>query len=206
MGGPKENPAFALFLSDSLVMNIDSQTAETILVILSYVGWICGTIAFFMLGTSLIFGADLDFDTDIDLDADVDDGGVGIVKGTLTFLTVCSFTIRAILLNSEWSWLLAISIGLVAGGISIALLGTFLRFLLSQQKDGSFEIGEAQGQQGEVYIPIPKIGMGKIIVSIKGAPREIKACSELGVPISTGTAVMVVETDKNSVTVIIVED
>lgn len=162
--------------------------------ILLWAGIIAGGLMVLMLLLSMLSGFDVDADVDLDGDVDADAGGLGIIKSVLTFISVGSFTARAISLNAEWSWWAALVTGTIAGILSVMLLGWFLKFLLSQQEEGNYSFHEAEGKIAKVYIPILENGLGKITVEINGALRELPAKSADGSSIKSGTAVRVIET------------
>ncbi len=161
--------------------------------ILAWIGGISGVTLLIMLVFSIFSGSDLD----IDLESDTDGEGFGVVKSILTFVAISSLTIRAVALHSAWSWTLAILTGIAAGVVAVFILILLFRFLLGQQEDGSWKMWQAEGKVGRVYIPIPTSGVGKVVVTINGADREIEARTREGHALSTGTKVLVTEARKN---------
>lgn len=160
--------------------------------ILLWAGIFAGGLMVLLLLVSTLSGFDIDSDVDFDSD---DGGGLGVVKSLLTFISVGSFTARAIALNSDWSWFWALSAGIISGIIGILILGMLLKLLLNQQEEGNYEFWQAEGNTASVYITIPENGMGKITVEINGANRELPAKSEDGKSIASGQKVIVVKAE-----------
>lgn len=161
--------------------------------ILAWIGGICGVALMIMLLFSIFSGSDLD----IDLETEADGEGFGIVKSILTFVAIASLTIRAVALHSSWSWTYAILTGIVAGLLAVFVLILLFRFLLQQQEDGSWKMWQAEGKTGIVYVPIPTRGVGKVVITINGADREIEAKTREGHALATGTKILVTEAKKN---------
>jgi len=98
--------------------------------ILTYLSIITGGILIFLMLLSIIGGLDLDFDLDSG-DGDVDSsGGLGVVKGALTFISVSSWIIKVILATKAYP-LIAIVAGLVGGYIAVIILNKIFKLLLT---------------------------------------------------------------------------
>jgi len=68
-----------------------------------------------LLLLSLLGGLDLDIDTDFSSESDTDSGGgLGVIKGILTFVSVASWAMKIFLL-SEQTTVLAITLGVLCG-------------------------------------------------------------------------------------------
>lgn len=171
---------------------------ENLINTLLWTGMIAGGFMVLLLSLSMLSGFDIDGDADFDSGSDDHggDGGLGLVKSLLTFVSVGSFTARAMMLNSDWSWWIALISGVLAGIGGILLLSMVLKFLLGQQEEGNYEFWEAEGNVGSVYIPIPKNGIGKITVEVNGYNRELPARSKSGEAIASGQKVMVLESEE----------
>lgn len=168
---------------------------EEIANILLWIGMISGGFLVLLLLISIVSGLDFDGDVDFDTggDADSDAGGMGLIKSVLTLFSVGSFTARAVLLNSDWSWPVAITTGIIGGVVAIFLLTQLLRFLLKQQEEGNYQLWEAIDKTGKVYVPIPANGLGRITLELHGTFREIPARSATGKAIATNSEVLVTE-------------
>ena len=158
--------------------------------ILNYVGFISGGVLLLMLLLSMIGGLDFDFDFDADA------GGFGVVKALLTFFSIGSLTTRAFILT-EADPVVGFIVGAVAGAVAVWLMSLVLRFLLRQQSNVNYSPSEALAERGKVYVPIPASGQGIVTVRIRGARREMKARASDGLPLKTGTQVIVEDVEGN---------
>lgn len=172
------------------------KTPERMVEILTYISFISGGLLVLLLLLSIVGGMDLDLDFDTDADA----GGLGYLKGGLTFVCIGSWILN-ILLAGSMNPALAILIGLVSGAVAAWLLSLFLRFLLSQQEEVNWSVHEALFEDGKVYLRIPAGGTGLVQVEIKGGLRELKARSAAGQEIPTGATVTVREVEGEVVVV-----
>jgi membrane-bound ClpP family serine protease len=77
---------------------------------------------------------------------------------------------------------------MVAINITIFLLFNKLRV------DNTGKLSDTIGTDGTIYLTIPKDGMGKVNVLIKGSHRTEDAISENGIEIKTGSRVKVTGT------------
>ncbi|MEM7574377.1 MAG: hypothetical protein AAF433_15845 [Bacteroidota bacterium] len=158
------------------------------IVTLTYISLIAGGLLVALLLLSLIGGLDLDFDFDAPVDADA--GGVGILKGGLTFISIGSWVVKLVLVSSA-NPTLAFTAGIIAGLIAVLLMAAVLRFMLKQQEETNWSPGEAMFKTGKVYLRIPAEGTGIIQVNINGTQRELKARSKNHQLIPTGAIVLV---------------
>lgn len=155
------------------------------IVILTYIALISGGILVLLLLLSLLSGLDLDLDFDTDAG-----GGLGAVKGFLTFFAVGAWVVRLVLLT-ETNPVLAFIVGGAAGAVGVWILSLILKLLLSQQINVNWSADEAIMERGTVYLRIPAGGEGIVKVNIKGTNRELKARSEATEDIPTGASVQV---------------
>jgi membrane protein implicated in regulation of membrane protease activity len=171
--------------------------------------WWTGTISTILLLvlflSSLVFGHDWDIDLDLDLDTDTD-GSVGIMKSILIFIAIGSFTIRAISLNSDWSWTMALFVGLLAGAISIFLLAKLMNIMLRQDRQGNWHMWQAKAKIGKVTISIPENGVGRVVVQIDDVSREINARSLDGKALPADSKVLVMEAEDDHIVVALYEE
>jgi len=155
-----------------------------------------GTLLLLML-LSVIGGLDLDVDVDMgSTDVDSDAGGLGVVKGFLTFVSTSSWVIK-ILVASNQNLGMAIGIGIVVGLVALKLLTFLFQQLMKNESNVNWEISDALYQKGEVYLKIPasQEASGLIQVEINGTIRELKARSKDKIEIKTGDSIVVVDTD-----------
>ncbi len=142
--------------------------------ILMWVSFISGGLLILLMLLSLLGGLDLDVDFG---DADIDSGGLGLLKGGLTFISVCSWVVRLVLDTSS-SITVAIVSGFLSGIIGVLILSWLFRILLRNQEEVNWDPDMAVGNTGKVYLKIPKGGSGIVKVKIHGAIRELKAVSQ----------------------------
>ena len=165
----------------------------TMITILTWISIVAGGLLIILLVLSLISG--LDFDLDIDTgsaDIDTDPGGLGILKGALTFISVSSWVVK-LLLATEQSPFIAVLIGVLIGLLAMALLSYLVRVLLRNDENVNWELEDAMFQTGTVYLRIPKEGQGIVNINVKGVNRELKAKQIEEDEISTGELVRVVD-------------
>lgn len=156
--------------------------------LLTTIALISGGILTVLLLLSVVFGMDFDLDADT---PDADTGGVGWVKGILAFTATGTYA-TAIALEGKFHPIVAILLGIAVGSVVVWILSALLKFLLSQQENTNWEMSDALGNRGKVYLKIPASGQGIVRVEMKGAARELKARSKEGTELRTGSSVRVV--------------
>ena len=173
-----------------------------IISILFWVAIFSGSLLILLLLFSIWGGFDMEFDVDptpsVDVDGDM--GGLGMLKGALTFISVGTWVAR-IFLSAHKAPALAIAFGIIIGVIALLLLNYLLKLLLRNEENVNWSMQDALFQNGKVYLRIPKDGEGIVQVDIKGAFRELKAKSRDNKEIPTGSSVLVVEVINNYVIV-----
>ncbi|CAN5653427.1 hypothetical protein BH11BAC3_BH11BAC3_39610 [soil metagenome] len=90
--------------------------------------------------------------------------------------------------------------------IGVAFVASFFFILLQVKKlgeDNSFNINNAVGKTGSVYLTIPalKSGIGKVQVSVKGAVHELEAIT-LGEKILTGALIKIVKIENEHLLIV----
>ena len=169
---------------------------------LTCISIIAGGILILLMLLSLIGG--LDFDTDFgdaDIDTESGGGGIGLIKGSLTFISVTSWVIKLLLATNQ-NPMIAVGIGLFAGALAFFLLNSLFKLLLQNEENVNWEIEDALFREAKVYLRIPpKDGTGIVHVSVKGANRELKAKTNYHKLISTGDHVIITEVNPEYVVV-----
>lgn len=96
--------------------------------------------------------------------------------------------------HSGWPLLLVLAAALVPGFLAMLLVAYSMRWLLRLDSDHSIRAGNAVGQGGTVYIPIPAAGAGtgKVTLMLHGRTVEYEAVTR-GAALSTGTQVTVID-------------
>ena len=156
---------------------------------LAYISFFTGGLLILLMLLSLLGGLDLDIDFG-DSDIDTDTGGLGLIKSGLTFISVCCWVIRLILMTSD-NPIFAIVGGIVGGLIAVAILTWLLNLLLQNQSNVNWTPEDALNKMAKVYLQIPVNGSGIVQIDIKGATRELKAITKDLNAISTGEMVYV---------------
>ncbi|PPK85726.1 hypothetical protein CLV84_2630 [Neolewinella xylanilytica] len=161
-------------------------------IVLTYISLIAGGLLIVLLLAGIFGGMDFDVDADVDGEAAVGMGGVGIIKGALTFLSVGSWAARLLLITSSNPFLSLLA-GLAAGAVAVYLLSLVVSFLLNQEADVNWQAEDTLQEVGQVYLRIPAQGEGIVRVAAKGGIREMKARSRHGLDLPTGTMIIVEE-------------
>ncbi len=143
---------------------------------------------------SLIGGLELDVEigsTDVETDA----GGIGLIKGFLSFISVGSWVMKVMLLTSS-NPVLSLVVGVVSGTLAFFLLNYIFKLLLKNESNVNWRMEDALFQLGDVYLKIPaNEGTGLVSVNVNGVNRELKAKSFKNVELETGAKIMVVKVD-----------
>jgi membrane protein implicated in regulation of membrane protease activity len=82
------------------------------------------------------------------------------------------------------------------------VISRIFAFMGSMQSEGTLRMENAIGQQGKVYLTIPKGGTGKVNVVVQGSLREFDAVAESKAKIATGERVEVVQIANNNTLVV----
>ncbi len=161
--------------------------------ILTWVSILAGGILILLFLLSLIGGFDLD--TDIgSTEVDTDGGGLGLIKGMLTFVSVGSWVMK-ILLGSQQNPAIAACIGVISGLVAFAILSKLFQLLLRNEENVNWSMDDALFARGNVYLKIPAEGTGIVNVEVNGVNRELKAKSSDHVELKTDTAITVVSVE-----------
>ena len=162
--------------------------------ILTWVSIIAGGILVLLLLLSLLGGLDIDVDIETGGGGtDTSAGGIGLMKGGLTFLSIGSWVMK-ILMVSEQGKTISITAGVLSGLLAFAILNYIFNLFINNQENVNWKMSEALFQKGTTYLKIPADGEGLVLIDIRGASRELKAKSKNGKEIKTGESVIVVDT------------
>jgi len=129
---------------------------------------------------------------DIDTDVEGDGGGLGIIKGLLTIVSVGSWVMK-IMVGSEQNPAIAAGVGVVSGLIAFFILSQLFKLLLRNQENVNWSMDDAMFAKGQVYLRIPANGKGIVNIEINGVNRELKAKTKEPKEIITGTPITVVD-------------
>ena len=92
--------------------------------------------------------------------------------------------------------------GAVSGVFTMWVMSRIFAFMGSMQSEGTLRIENAIGQEGKVYLTIPKGGTGKVNVVVQGTLREFDAVTESKTKLATGERVKVVQIANNNTLVV----
>lgn len=167
--------------------------------ILTWVSIIAGGILVLLLLLSLLGGLDIDVDIETGGgDIDTSAGGIGLMKGMLTFVSVSSWVMKVLMVGQQGKTL-SIVIGILAGILAFMILNYLLKFLMKNEENVNWKMSDALFQKGSTYLRIPSDGEGIVQIEIRGVSRELKAKTKNGTEIKTGESVIVVETQNEFV-------
>ena len=103
------------------------------------------------------------------------------------------FGIIGLALHRANLWaVVSITGGTLAGLFTVWLMGIIFAAMLRLQRDGTLNIRNAVGQQGTVYLTIPKEGSGQVSVVVQGSLKVFDAVSKVKQKIPTGDKIKVV--------------
>lgn len=145
---------------------------------------------------------------DFDTDADFDTGGEGAISGesgidgdfavfsvrsVIAFFTFFGWT-GVLALSGGTGLFLAVIFAGLAGFLAMVLVAAMMYWFSRLTEVGNLDIRDAINKKGEVYVPIPahKLGIGKVLIHLKGSTRELDAVTDADA-LPTGTAVRVAE-------------
>ncbi len=168
--------------------------------ILFWISMFTGGILLILFLLSLIGGLDLDIEAG---DTDVDgSGGIGLIKGALTFISISSWVFRILLIYNQPRPISLLG-GILAGIVAVYLLSKLFVFLLNQQEFNEWTIEDSLGLDGKVYLKIPPAqkGTGIVQVLINGSLKDLKATTLDTEEIPTGSSVKVVDVDQQQVVI-----
>lgn len=166
--------------------------------------------------------ADLDLDVDLDLDApDAPDAPEGDVGGSepaagLDLLGIRSlsaglatFGAAGLLLEPLlFSWLAAL-LAVVPAGLAMVGTAYLTLLMLRLESDGSIQLENAVGTVGTVYLTVPGGGSaavaessGLVHLTVQGRTIEVRAITRGGAALPTGSSVVVVAAEGDTVEVV----
>lgn len=157
------------------------------LVSVLYYMLIPASIMFTLLNLTAILGFEGLDDGDLDLDGDLNIFTFRNLLGFFTFFPLSAI----IMIKKGVSDLPAILIGCVIGVVFVFLLLLIMKQFNKLRSDNTFKIDNTIGHSGDVYLTIPKGGVGKINIVVNDTFRVLDAQSKDGDEIKTGELVVV---------------
>ncbi len=139
----------------------------------------------------------MDGGLDADIDAEVDaDSGAGFqfftVKNLIGFFTIFGWVgIGCHQMGMGHGS--TIGIAIVSGLLMMVTMASLFYFMSKLVEDGTFQVKEAIGKVGEIYLTVPGAarGFGKVQFTVKGGVREMQAMTNDTESLPTGTLVTI---------------
>lgn len=124
------------------------------------------------------------------------------IQGITAFFSLFGLIGLAMHLQSGFGPILSLFVASFAGLAGMWLMAWIFRVMIGLQSDGTVQLSESVGMDGEVYLTIPADGIGKIIVAIQGRLREYQARTYDDFEIKTGEKVTVLWVEENEILVV----
>lgn len=105
------------------------------------------------------------------------------------------------LINTTLPSFVSVLGGTIAGVISIYVLGFIFSQMKRLQSEGTIQLKNTIGAEGNVYLKIPKNGSGQVQIVAQGALKIFDATSNRKQDLATGDKVRVVAVDGNTLVV-----
>ena len=178
---------------------------------------ICAILGGFFVVVKFILqfvGGDVDagghFDGDIGGDGDHADSDVGFrllsLQGLSSFFMMFGLVGLALYRQSQVGVLLSIIGAVIAGLLSVWLIGKLFQGASALQSSGTQQTVNAVGCTGTVYLTIPAEGTGRISLNFHNRLREFDAVEKHGTAVPTGTPIRVVDVQANVLVVEIINN
>lgn len=145
--------------------------------------------------------ADLGVDSDFGIDSSLIDSDIGFrllsLHGLSAFFMMFGLVGLASYRQSQAGVVLSIVGAIVAGIVSVWVIGKLFQTAARLQSSGTLKTREAIGSTGTVYLTIPEKGTGRVTINFKNHLREFDASSKTGGELPTGTPIRVVRVNAN---------
>jgi len=142
------------------------------------------TVIFLLLLVLTVFGGDTDTDVDADVDGDIADGDsipfqFISLKNIVAFFAVFGWSGIGFIHSGLASWLVVL-LALLCGLLMMFLMATLFYLMSRLAESGTFNMKNAIGKIGEVYLFIPakRGGMGKVQLTVQGSLRTLDAITD----------------------------
>ena len=136
--------------------------------------------------------------SDVNLGADSIDPGVQdagfqyiSLQGVAGFFMMFGLVGLAMLSSNVNGWI-SLAGAIVAGMVTLLLVGLIFQTMRRMQSDGTLRIANAVGAEGTVYLTIPEHGTGQVQVTVQGGLKIFNAVSADHQRLPTGTSIRVV--------------
>ena len=151
-------------------------------------------------------GMDMDgHDMGHDVDhADAGDAGVKLLsfQGIMAFSTMFGLVGMGCTRQGNFGLIISLTMATAVGVATAWVVAMILRFMVKMQSSGTLDIYNALGQEGTVYLTIPKDEVGKVRVTVQDRLRVLDAVAEDKEEIKTGERVRVLGLSGTSVLVV----
>jgi len=134
--------------------------------------------------------SDIDFDTDQDISDSYDSFKYLSIQNLTAFFLMFGL-VGLGLIKSHINILITLSCASLSGVFTVYLMVKIFSSVSYFESSGTLNMNNAIGQEGIVYLTIPKNGSGQIQVSIQNRMQVFDAISEHGDIIETGERVIV---------------
>lgn len=141
-------------------------------------------------------GADADsFDADVDAAGGDSDASFHVlsIQSLSAFFLMFGLVGLAMHRQSGASPGASILGGVIAGCLSVWLIGKLFTLVSQLQSSGTLDNSAALNNEGNVYMTIPEGGQGKVTIKFSGRLREFDAAAQDGQEIATGEPVRVIK-------------
>jgi membrane-bound ClpP family serine protease len=119
------------------------------------------------------------------------------LQGITAFFMMFGLVGLALMRQSRMGTILAVLGGLLAGVMTVWIIGRIFSGMMKLHADGTLRYENAIGQEGTVYLTIPAQGKGQVSVPIQQQLRMCDAISADKEQIKTGERVIVVDVNNN---------
>lgn len=153
-----------------------------------------------LLGVGGDHGADVH---DAHSGADADAGfRILSLQGLSAFFMMFGLVGLALVRESGVAPGLALGIAVIPGVLSVWLIGQMFRWMAKLQSSGTLNLYYAIGEEGSVYLTVPRDGIGQVQVVVQGRLGVFPAREHEGLEVATGTRVRVVSVAAGDVLVV----
>lgn len=113
------------------------------------------------------------------------------LQGVAGFFMMFGLVGLAMLSSNVSAWI-SLAGAIVAGMVTLLLVGLIFQTMRRMQSDGTLRIANAIGEEGTVYLTIPEQGTGQVQVTVQGGLKIFNAVSTNHQRLPTGTSIRVV--------------
>ena len=123
-------------------------------------------------------------------------------QGLAAFLMMFGLVGLALVRQSGVAAALALILAALAGVATVWVIARLFAFMGRLQSSGTINMWSAVGQEGSVYLTLPRGGLGKVEVVVQGRLGVFDARAEDGAELPTGSRISVVSVESGDVLVV----